>query len=83
MNETIVDEELIGTQFILEQEEEEEKDEVFHEYLTFGLIPKCTCRFSFFYFVYFFGGLECVGSPVPKSPILYQEMSGLEPRKLQ
>jgi hypothetical protein len=28
MNETIVDEELIGTQFSLEQEEEEEKDEV-------------------------------------------------------
>jgi hypothetical protein len=28
MNETIVDEELIGTQFSLEQEEVEEKDEV-------------------------------------------------------
>jgi hypothetical protein len=28
MNETIVDEELIGTQFSLEQEEEEKKDEV-------------------------------------------------------
>jgi hypothetical protein len=29
MNETIVDEELIGTQFSLEQEEEEKKDEVY------------------------------------------------------
>jgi hypothetical protein len=57
MNETIVDEELIGTQFSLEQEqEEEEKDEV--------LVPKCHTgsRLSFFFCIpVFFCGLECFG----------------------
>jgi hypothetical protein len=33
--------------------------------------------------VYFFGGLECLATSSPMSPIIFLEMSGFEPRELQ
>jgi hypothetical protein len=35
------------------------------------------------FYVYFFGGLECLATSLLMSPIIFLEMSGFEPRELQ